>query len=333
MLGQLQKRGPVWWLLVCAGLLVTLVSSYFVVKDVRWNEVGDALATSNLLWLGPALAALAVGVFLRAVRWRTLYASERRPPLRATFEALLVGYLFNTLLPVRAGEAARIVALHRRAGISRAESAGTVMVERVYDVASLLVLLFAALPWLPEVSWLLGAGVLGALLALGLVAAVVLLAVFGDEVLLPLARPLGRLPFIAAGTPERLARNLARGLSGLRRTRAAAAAFGWTTASWLVIALSCWLVTIGFDLKLAPVAGLLVTIAIGLAMILPSSPGAVGVFEGATVVALGAYDVSDSRALSFALVLHLLNFVPFVVAGLWALRATTSGSRPRPEAA
>jgi uncharacterized membrane protein YbhN (UPF0104 family) len=54
-------------------------------------------------------------------------------------------------------------------------------------------------------------------------------------------------------------------------------------------------------------------IAIGLAMILPSSPAAVGVFEGATVVALGAYGVNQSDALSYALVLHAINVLPFIV--------------------
>ncbi len=49
-------------------------------------------------------------------------------------------------------------------------------------------------------------------------------------------------------------------------------------------------------------------------MILPSPPAAVGVFEGAALIALKAYGVPYSSALPYALVLHLVNFVPFVVA-------------------
>ena len=47
-------------------------------------------------------------------------------------------------------------------------------------------------------------------------------------------------------------------------------------------------------------------------MILPSSPAAVGVFEGATVVVLSAYGVPASAALSYAIVLHALNVVPLL---------------------
>jgi uncharacterized membrane protein YbhN (UPF0104 family) len=61
-------------------------------------------------------------------------------------------------------------------------------------------------------------------------------------------------------------------------------------------------------------------IAVGLAMILPAPPAALGVFEGATVVAVQAYDVPHADALSFALVLHALNFLPFVaIAGAAAI--------------
>ena len=268
-------------------------------------------------------------MFLRAVRWRVLFSARSRPPLLPISEALLVGYFLNNVLPVRAGEAARVLALHRRAGTSRAEATATVLVERVYDVACLLLLLFASVAWLPEVSWLRAAAFLAVALAIGLVATIVLLAVFGEGVLLFVARPFTRLHFVPQGLPERLARNLTQGLVAFRRTRSAVAALVWTTASWLLIALSTWLLMLGFDLDLSPAAGLLVAIAIGLSMILPSSPGALGVFEGATVVALGAYGVPDATALSFALVLHMLNFVPFVLVGPWAVHATAVRGRSR----
>jgi hypothetical protein len=41
-------------------------------------------------------------------------------------------------------------------------------------------------------------------------------------------------------------------------------------------------------------------VAINLALILPSAPAAVGVFDAATVVALSAFDVDRSTALSAA---------------------------------
>jgi uncharacterized membrane protein YbhN (UPF0104 family) len=61
----------------------------------------------------------------------------------------------------------------------------------------------------------------------------------------------------------------------------AAVALGLTTASWLVFEISNWLVLEGFSLDLLPLAGILVSIALSLATILPSSLASVGVVEAA----------------------------------------------------
>jgi uncharacterized membrane protein YbhN (UPF0104 family) len=110
--------------------------------------------------------------------------------------------------------------------------------------------------------------------------------------------------------------------------RIAVVAFGLTILSWLVLGIGFWLLTLAFHLHVSYLAGLLVVIGIGLAMILPSSPAALGVFEGATVVCLGAYGISDSRALSYALVLHVLNFLPFLALAPFIPRPAVTRRQP-----
>jgi uncharacterized membrane protein YbhN (UPF0104 family) len=299
--------------LVWVGLVVSGVFAYVAVRDARPSQTWDALRDTSYVWLVPSLALLIVAFFLRAVRWWWLFAPERRPPLGEVTKALFVGYLANTLLPARAGEAARTVALNRTARTPIAEVAATVVIERTYDVLSLVLLLFVTVPWLPHVTWLRGAALVGgALVALLLVLAAVVLR-WRDRPLHVLFRPLRLLPFVPDGYLDRAPRQFVSGLAGLLRPRVAIGAFAWTTLSWVVLGVGYWCAMLAFDLGLSPLAGLLVVIGIGLAMILPSSPAALGVFEAATVVVLGAYGVDDSLALSYALVLHVLNVLPFVL--------------------
>jgi glycosyltransferase 2 family protein len=309
--------------LLWIGLGVTVVFTYLAVRNAHLAEVWDALRQSDKAWLLPSLAVLALAVYLRAVRWWSLYAPETRPPLRSVTRALLIGYFFNNVLPLRAGEAARIVVLNRSARASRVESAATVVVERTFDVVALLLLLLAILPWLPPVTWLRAAVVLLVVVVVALAAVVVVLARFGVRPFQLLLRPLARVPMLAPARIEGGAQNLAHGLAGLRRPSVALAAAAWTIVSWILVGLSAWLALVGFHLGLSPVAGLFVVITINLALILPSSPAAIGVFEAATLLALDAYGVSDSRALSYALVLHALNFVPYIVVGLLLLRGSS----------
>jgi uncharacterized protein (TIRG00374 family) len=318
---RLQKRAlrsALSW----AGLLVSALFAFLAVRNVQFGDVWDGLRTSNYWWLVPAFLLLAVAIVAKALRWHYLFARETRPGTRAVVTSLLIGYFFNSVLPARAGEAARVLALKQRAGTSRAEAAATIVVERAYDVLVLLVLLFVAYPWLPRVTWMHGAVVFAVALAAGLAAAIVVFAVFGIRPVHFALRPLGRLPFVSRERLEHVGEGLGQGLAGLRQPRLMLGALLWTTLGWLALATSTWFVIRGFHLGLSFAAALLIVIATNLAMILPSSPSAVGVFEAASLVAFRAYDVPDSRALSCALVIHALNFVPFIAAGLFLLRST-----------
>jgi glycosyltransferase 2 family protein len=85
--------------------------------------------------------------------------------------------------------------------------------------------------------------------------------------------------------------------------------------SWLVLAVANWLVLVAFDLGLGYSAGVLILVTTTLSLVIPSAPGGVGVFEAGGLVALRAFGVDDSTALSATVVLHALNVFPFLVAG------------------
>ncbi|HVM18210.1 MAG TPA: lysylphosphatidylglycerol synthase transmembrane domain-containing protein [Gaiellaceae bacterium] len=305
--------------LVAVGAAVTLVLAGLALRTLDLGEVAGAIAAMRPVWLLPSLALLAVAVAIRVVRWRVLFVPATRPPLGDVAHALLVGLFFNCVLPLRAGEAARILVLNRRAGTSRSQILGTVAVERIYDVVALLLLLLVALPWLPDVTWLRTAAWLGGAAGLAAAVAVVALALDARRATRVVLWPLALLPFVTAERRELAAENLAAGLAGFRDARAALSGFALTVASWLVFALSFWMLTFGFELDLGPGAGLLTLVATGLGMAVPSGPAALGVFEAAVVVALAPFGVPAEQAVSYGLVLHAVNLVPYLACGVLLL--------------
>ncbi len=312
---------------IAGALLVSAVFAYLAVRDIRYDETWHALGSVEYWWLLPATGALALSVVARAARWRVLFEPGRRPPLWETTKATLIGLFFNSILPLRAGEAARIVALKRYAAVSLAESTATVAVERVFDVLALLLLLFVATPWLPHVSWLRSAAVLGIVLLVALAVAIAVVVLLGERPVRFLLRPVTKLPGLHDLDVDRVATNVNRGLSPLRRPGHGLVGFAWTVASWLVIAVSIWSLMAGFDLHLSFLAPVLGTVALGLAFIVPAAPSAVGVFEAAAIASTQAYGIPQSQGLAYALTLHALHFFPFIAAGL-VLLATL----PRPSA-
>jgi uncharacterized protein (TIRG00374 family) len=312
------RRALIW----AVALACTIGFGYLAIRDAHPDEVWDALQKANLWWIVPSFAVLVVAVAIRALRWQLLFQRETRPPYGATAAATIVGLAVNSLLPLRAGEAARVIALNRRARTSPVESAATVALERILDVFCLLLLLLAALPWLPEVDWVGAAAAIALALALMLGGAALLFAIYGDRPFHALDRLLRRLPFGHHEWVEHVGASLRRGLVALRDPKLALTAFVLTTVGWLLTSVSFWLLTLAFDLELPLVSGVLILAAVGFSVILPAAPGALGVFEAATVVALAAYDISASEALSYAFTLHAVNLIPYIVAGAVAVRFT-----------
>jgi hypothetical protein len=308
-------------------VLITLLFSYLALSGINLGLAWRALRSCDFWWLGAALIALGAGVQARAIRWRSLFARGRRPGVGVVANATMVGYLYNNVMPARAGEAARVLVLTQRSSTPPVEIVGTVMLERLYDVVAILVVFFAAEPWLPHVSWFGAAAVAALVLAALIIAAATLLAVYGDRPLRLLLRPLGRLSLFSGERLERTVAELTHGLSGLRHLGLALEAFAWTIAAWLLTALCAYLVTLAFHMHLAFSCGVLVAVAVGLGMIIPSAPAAVGVFETAALIALVAYGVPHSTALSYAVVLHVVNFVPYLVVG--ALLVHHNSRHPR----
>jgi uncharacterized protein (TIRG00374 family) len=307
-------------LFMFGGILVSLLFLYFTFRDTDFGALHKALGSSNYWALAPALLVLAVAIVLRSIRWRFLISPAHRPSLRAVTSALLVGYLFNSILPARAGEAIRVLVLRQRAGTPKFEALGTVVAERALDVLALLLLLFVTVPVVPATTWMAKALVVGAVLFIGIAAAFVALALYGERPARLMLRPLTMLPRMSRHRIDVAASNLIGGLSAFRRPAVALPAFALTLASWLLIALAAWICMWGFDLRLAFAAGVLVVVAINLAMILPSGPAGVGVFEAATLTALHPFHVPRASALSYALVLHGLNVIPFIIVGYFVLQ-------------
>jgi glycosyltransferase 2 family protein len=312
-------------LLALVGLAVTVVCMVLALRGVALDDAADAFREADLVWLLPAIPVFAAAIVLRGVRWWALYDAEQRPPLRAVMYALLVGYFFNNILPARAGEAARVIALHSRArDTPRAEIIATVVVERVFDLLALLLMLLCAYPWLPEISWLRNAAILGAFVSIVLAVLIVLIVRYDARAVHWLLSPLRRIR--RPGFAERVevaAINATRGLVALRNPAIAVRGFALTFLSWFVLAISYWILMDAFHLDLPLASAVLVTVAINLSLVLPSSPAALGVFEAATIIALDAWDVPHAESLSYALVLHVFNLVPFLVIGAVLLGPAT----------
>jgi hypothetical protein len=84
---------------------------------------------------------------------------------------------------------------------------------------------------------------------------------------------------------------------------------------WVVNAAVFLLVGESMGLHLPGWSPLLLTFVVCVAILLPSSPGFIGVLEAGCVVGLGLVGVGESRALAYGILYHLTQLLPLILMG------------------
>ncbi|MGH2586514.1 MAG: lysylphosphatidylglycerol synthase transmembrane domain-containing protein [Dehalococcoidia bacterium] len=306
------------YLRLLLGFALSAVALFLAFRNVDFADVGDALRTAAYGWIVPAVALIAVSLLVRAVRWRLLFYPNTNLHFGNVFGSMNAGYLVNTVLPARLGEVVRAVLLSRLEKVRVAHAVSTVVVERVLDLLTNIVILGLLIPFvaLPSDS------VLPLLIAtaLAVIALVVMIAAGArPELTHRLVRiASARLPQKWA---ERLHHTLDSVLEGFRVLSNGGVALRLALLSlviWLLVAAAMECMLLAFHLDLPLTAPMFVLALVQLSFILPSTPGHIGVFQFAAVEALAiGFNVDRNAALSFALVTNLVSFAPPALLGLW----------------
>jgi len=298
------------------GIAISLVFLFLALRGQDFEAVWSALKRAEYWYVIPALALYFSGVWVRSVRWSLLLQSVRRVHWSELFPVVVIGYMANNVLPLRAGEFVRAYALSTRAGVRKTAALTTIAVERLFDGLTMLAFMLVASLSVALTSPLRHLAVVAGLLFVPLL--VGLAIVSNRRVREPLlAQTLPRLPAQIRERAERVVHSIVLGLSILQRRRELFVVAATSLAAWLFEALTYAVVAQAFDLQLGLLVILLTTAVANLATLIPSSPGYVGPFEaGVLLVLFGVVGISRELALSYALVLHAVLYLPVTLWGL-----------------
>lgn len=119
---------------------LTFFFLYLAFRGNDFNELFVVLKNANYFYaLAGAVLGIILGGYLRALRWRYfLNPLKKDIKMEILFSSMMIGYMMNSIIP-RAGEVYRPVLLANKEKISRASAFGTILVERVFDLLSLLI--------------------------------------------------------------------------------------------------------------------------------------------------------------------------------------------------
>ena len=292
------------------GLAISLLALAGVVWWASRQEP-PALPSSaaELAALVAAVALYGLATVVRSERWHRLLRDEGAVPARVDSYALTaVGYMGNNVLPARAGDAIRMVLMAPRAHTSKRTVVGTLLAERLLDIAVLLVIFVVV-----------GYGLLGevgadSLQVIALAGAA--LAVGGTVALLVVRRNDRLVEFLAP---------MASATLGLRRAHHGLLLLAMTMLIWAIEA-GVWMsvgATVGFGMD--PIEGLYIVALASVFSLIPSGPAYAGTQDAAAILGIKALGGTGAQAVAYIVMLRFVIVVPITLVGLVLLAARYGG--------
>ncbi|MCP4544376.1 MAG: flippase-like domain-containing protein [Chloroflexi bacterium] len=303
-------------------LFISSVALVLAVRQVNLGDVAETLAQAEYVYLIPAIVTPVLGLAARAVRWRVLLGPE--VSLARSFWVTDIGYLVSNVLPFRLGDPARAVVIARGGKISTATALSTVVVERVLDMLTVMVLLAVLTPFVSGAGTAMNAGLFAGGAALAALAVLLLFAFRPDWGRRMAQWGLGLLSKLGLKLDSErwlgMLDGLLEGLAPLRSGWRGVALLVWSVITWAFIVAFYWAVLRAFLPQPPALAAPFLVCIAALGMAVPASPGAVGIFQAAIRYGLTeAFGVPVDQAITVAFGIHIIQYVLGCLLGLIGL--------------
>lgn len=305
-----------------AGVAVSAVFLYAALHQVDLTRLWEVLRTAAPLALAAAVFLVLSQHVIRALRWRLFLDPVHSTSMQNRLLATLVGFAANCLLPARIGEIIRANYLGVREGFSGSSALATVVVERLFDGLTLLLILQIGLQVtaFPPEWQALGTSLQAVgFLLLGAYAAIILLLLGfkwkAHACLELMDRMLFFLPKGFRSKVTHAAWNFSLGIVLLKRSRSWAAAVLLSCLIWSFGLVQIQAVAVSLGLHLPFMATFLILAVTSFGVMIPSAPGFIGTFHLAVQYGFLVYGFTPEEGLSAGILLHAAFFVPTILTG------------------
>ena len=309
---------------VAAGVVISIVSVGLLFWNINFAELVASLRQANYWWLIPNIIMVMFAMPQRAYRWKFMLRPIKEVGFDKLMAATCIGFMANNVLPLRLGEFVRAYSLsYQDREISKSASLATIFVERmVFDLVALLLIFGAVLAVstvaIPnEMRVGIYFSIIVALLGLGIVLYLALKPVQAGEFI---TRYLFFVPMRGKESVKAIIYRFSTGLEFMTQAGPASWVGVQTMLVWIFMGASNYFVFLAFGFDLPLEASYLLLVVVSISILVPSSPGFVGVYHAGTVFTLTQYGIGKEQALSFALVLHAAQYIPITLMGFYYLK-------------
>ncbi len=298
------------------GLAISILCLYLVLRHIDLKSLQQSLATVRYSYLVGAFLCVLIFTFFRALRWKYMLQPLKEISTYSLFQVVMIGYLANNILPARIGEVVRAVVLGKTEGINKITAFTTIIMERIFDVITLVLILILTSRFSPlgkkndHILFLLIVGFI-------ILSVFLLLVKYEKNWFLKIINRI--LKPISPAMTDKVTKGVEAFFAGLEVLAKGGHLPAISILSLLIgfsLAGIYYFVAVSFGIKLTLPGLLFLLSVIFLGILIPSSPGFIGTFHYFCMKGLLALGVHNKNlAFSYALVAHLIQYIPESVLG------------------
>ena len=290
--------------------LIGLILLVLILYKIDLGNLLTILKSVNIIFVVLALSVNIPTIIIMVLRWkRIIYASDLKIGFKITLFSYLKGALWGTITPGKIGELYRAKYLKEETKTSTGIALSTVVIERIFDIFSLLILGFIGILVLTYLYALKSFPILS--LSIALVAFCLLLFLFVNEKMMRLIlKPIFNI-LIPQKHKEKIEFHFDefyKGLKSIKLNTYVSCAI-YTLIIWFLNAFMLYLLSLSLTLNVPFEFMVIALPIIILVNLIPISISGLGTSQAAFIFLFAIYDVSSESAVA-------LSFL-FMIFGNW----------------
>ena len=300
-------------------LVIFLISAFALYFTFRGENLGDLRLLLNEVELGEIILATLILIgscIIRAYRLQLLIAPFEKISLRTAFSATMIGYFGNSIFAFRVGELLKAFSVSKTSNSSFSEIFGTVIIERLIDTISLIVILILLIPWFPFDDIYIRISIFTFVfvaLAFSIIITISIRTGFHKK-LINQQNHKGNITFRVS----LFLGKLLKGTTTLKRTENKKKIILSSFLIWVTYYFQTFIIVRACNLGLGTIDVGILLILGSIAIGIPALPGSVGTYDAGIKYSLTfIFGIPSNAALSYALVSHSVAFFPLSIIGFF----------------
>ncbi len=310
------------------GLVVSLIFIGLIVWKLDVNMLLATFKMFNYKVLLAFIPLYVLSIYIRGARWKYLLCLNDKLSAKEAFLSFTAGNTLNSYLPARAGDFWRAYHVGTKIGESRMKLLGSIILERLIDGISILLILFFAIFTYFNHPWALKIAYVSAVLFVG--ALVFFFVIFKTNKIGWFFEKIKRLPVLNRFEQglEKISTHMQSFISGfevLNNPKCFTLAFLMSIMAWTLECVVTYILILGFGIHFGFSIAFFVISFIALSTVIPSSSVFVGPYQFAYILALSIYHINKSQALGIAFIHQLtIMLVITVIASIYFISGKSS---------